>query len=252
MKAVILCICPEVSIVDISHEIEKFNIRQAAFALACAAPYFPKGTIHVAVVDPGVGTKRRPILIQTRNAIYVGPDNGILTLATKNDKPIQIREITNKKFMLPQISNTFHGRDMFAPTAAHIANKTSIRKIGKKVQGIFSPDFAGITRGKSKVAGEIIHIDGFGNVITNIDTDSLKFANSHRVFVLRVKGKELRLRVRKNYVDIQRHQIAGIIGGHGFLEISMNQDNAAKMLGVRTGDAITLFLTAEKNHNIHG
>jgi S-adenosylmethionine hydrolase len=154
--------------------------------------------------------------------------------------------------MLPHVSNTFHGRDIFAPTAAHIANKTNLRKIGKKIQGILTPNFAKIVKEKGKVIGEIIHIDDFGNVITNIDTDCLKLAKSHCVFVLRAKGKELRLRVRKNYVDIQRHQIAGIIGGHGFLEISMNQDNAAKRLGVRTGDAIALFSTTEKNHIVPG
>ena len=246
MKAVILSICPEANIVDISHEIEKFNIRQAAFVLACATPYFPKGTIHVAVVDPGVGTKRRPILVQTRNAIYVGPDNGILTLATKNDKLIQIREITNKKFMLPQISNTFHGRDIFAPTAAHAAYKTSMNEIGKKIQKIIEPSFAKIVKEKGKLTGEIIHVDGFGNIITSIGKSDLKLVKADATTLLGARGPEFKLRIHENYADIQLRQVAGIVGSHGLLEIAMNQESAARCLNARTGDRITLFLSDEE------
>src|SRR4030067_2462156 len=117
MKAVILSTCPNVVIVDVTPEIEKFNIRMGAYVLASVAPYFPKGTIHVVVVDPGVGTQRRSLIIQTRKGFFVGPDNGILFLAAEKQGIIRIHEMTNRKLMSPHISNTFHGRDIFAPAA---------------------------------------------------------------------------------------------------------------------------------------
>src|SRR5208283_4092285 len=114
MKGVILTINPKAALIDITHEVEKFNIRMAAFMLASAAPYFPQGTIHMAVVDPGVGTQRRAILIQTKRSVFVGPDNGILILAAQPRGIEHAYQLTNPKFMLPKISNTFHGRDIFA------------------------------------------------------------------------------------------------------------------------------------------
>src|SRR3972149_4202335 len=132
MKAVILGLSRNATIVDISHEIEKFNIRMGAYVLASAAPYFPKDTIHVVVVDPTVGTKRRPLIIQTENAFYVGTENGCLALTIKNQHVKHIYEITNQKLMLPKTSNTFHGRDIFAPAAAHLSNGVRIEEFGEK------------------------------------------------------------------------------------------------------------------------
>jgi S-adenosylmethionine hydrolase len=120
MKGVILTIIPNATLVDITHDIEKFNIRMAAFTLASVAPYFPKGTVHLAVVDPGVGTQRRAILVQTTQGFFVGPDNGILILPAQNQGIEHIYQLTNPKFMLPGVSSTFHGRDVFAPAAAHL------------------------------------------------------------------------------------------------------------------------------------
>src|SRR4030042_113741 len=117
MKPAILSICSNTVIVDVSHGIEKFNIRMGAYVLASASPHFPKGTVHVAVVDPGVGTQRRSLLIQTKQGFFVGPDNGVLLLAAERQGVTSIHEITNTKLMLPHVSNTFHGRDVFAPAA---------------------------------------------------------------------------------------------------------------------------------------
>jgi len=125
MKTAILSLSREVQIIDISHQVEKFDVRTGAFLLACAAPYFPEDTIPVAVVDPGVGTVSPPIIIQTRNACYVGPDNGVLALAARNDDgPRSVHKINDRKLMLPNVSSTFHGRDVFAPAAARLANGT--------------------------------------------------------------------------------------------------------------------------------
>src|SRR5512139_642490 len=118
MKAVVLGICPTATIVDVTHEIEKFNVRAGAYILASVAPYFPKGTIHVAVVDPEVGTRRQPLLVQTKHAFFIGPDNGLLLLASEKEGIVETRIITNRGLMLPKVSNTFHGRDVFAPAAA--------------------------------------------------------------------------------------------------------------------------------------
>jgi len=121
MKAVILSICPEAWIVDVSHMVKKFDVRMGAFILAQAAPYFPAGTVHVAVVDPGVGTERRPIIVEAKRSFYVGPDNGVLMLSAKREGILHIYEIKNRKYMLQKISRTFHGRDVFSPVAAHLA-----------------------------------------------------------------------------------------------------------------------------------
>jgi len=246
MKAVILSICPEANIVDISHEIEKFNIREAAFVLACAAPYFPKGTIHVAVVDPGVGTKRKPLLIQTRNATYIGPNNGILTLAIKNDKPMQIREITNKKLMMPQISNTFHGRDVFAPTAAHIANNTRTEIVGRRTNKITKPSFADVVRNRDTLIGEVIHIDNFGNAITNISGADLRSWKINNVAKVKVGKRKFELKLCKTYGDTKNHQLLITVDSHGLLEISVNQGSATRDYDIENRDKVTIYRSLGK------
>jgi len=168
MKATILGICPEAAVVDITHEVDKFNVRMGAYILASAAPYFPKGTIHIAVVDPDVGTQRQPLLIKTKREFFVGPDNGLLVLASEKEGIVEIRQITNRKFMLPKVSNTFHGRDLFAPAAAHLANNVSPTEFGPIARDFVKPDFARATRSETALNGEVLHIDEFGNIITNI------------------------------------------------------------------------------------
>lgn len=148
MKGVILDINPDANIVDVSHDIRKFDIRMAAYTLACATPYFPRGTVHMAVVDPHVGTRRRPVLIQTQNAFYVGPDNGTLPLAANNQRIKHVFEISNRKFMLSRISNTFHGRDIFAPAAAHLSNGIRPAAFGPEIRRISTLGFARIIRRK--------------------------------------------------------------------------------------------------------
>ena len=129
MKAAILGICPAATIIDVTHEVEKFNVRMGAYILASAARHFPKGTIHVAVVDPEVGTQRQPLLIQTNNGFLIGPDNGLIALASEREGIVEVRQITNRRLMLPQVSNTFHGRDLFAPAAAHLCQWRSSKRV---------------------------------------------------------------------------------------------------------------------------
>jgi S-adenosylmethionine hydrolase len=241
MKAVILRISPNAVIVDLTHQIERFNVRMGAYILASASPYFPEGTIHVAVVDPGVGSKRRPLIIKTETGCFVGPDNGILALATRGCKTKQVHEMANRKLMLPKVSNTFHGRDIFAPAAAHIANGTALAEFGPEISEIMTPEFAKVATSKDSFVGEVVHIDNFGNIITNIGTGEVdQLVEKHEVNV-KIKNARLKLSLCKTYAEVEAEKLLALIGSHNLLEISMNQGNAAENLRVRSGDKITLY-----------
>ena len=241
MKAVILRICPNATIIDISHEIEKFNIRMGAYFLASASPYFPRNTIHVTVVDPGVGTKRRPLFIQTRQGFYVGPDNGVLALAAKTQGMKHIYEISNRKLMMPKISSTFHGRDILAPAAAHLANGTSPKKFGPEIDKIATPRFAKIIKEQDKLVGEVIHIDSFGNIITNFGQEELKSMNIKDAVNVKLKNIKIKLKFCKSYAEVEPQNPLAIIGSHNFLEFSVNQGNAAQTFKIKMGEKITLY-----------
>jgi hypothetical protein len=241
MKAVILSINPNATILDVTHEIEKFNIRMGAYILASASPYFPKGTIHLAVVDPGVGTKRQPILIQTKRGYLIGPDNGLLALTAKNEEIEHIHKITNRKLMLPRISTTFHGRDIFAPAAAHLANGTSPEKFGQEISEIATPEFAKIIKRKDMLVGEIIHIDDFGNIITNFGEKELELMNARAMVNVKLKAVKQKLKLCKAYAKVEPHKPLATIGSHNFLEISINQGNAAKTFKAKIGDKIIVY-----------
>lgn len=241
MKAVILGISPNATIVDITHDIEKFNIRMGAFILASASSYFPKGTIHMVVVDPSVGTHRRSLLIQTKQSFYVGPDNGVLTLAARSEDIQRIYEITNRKLMLPKISSTFHGRDVFAPAAAYLANKSPLAEFGPEINKIVTPSFAKITKRKEVLTGEVLYIDSFGNIITNFRKKELKLVKVKDIVNIKLKKTRLELKFCKAYADAKRQKPLALVGSHNFLEISINQGNAAEVFKTKSGDEATLF-----------
>jgi S-adenosylmethionine hydrolase len=242
MKAVILRICPNATIVDISHEIEKFNIRMAAYVLASAAPHFPKDTIHIAVVDPGVGTKRQPLLIQTKFSFYIGPDNGVLVLAAKRRGIKHICKISNKKLMLSKVSSTFHGRDIFAPVAAHLANGTPPAKFGPEIRKIVIPRFAKIIKRRNTLTGEVMHIDDFGNIITNFEEKELGQIKIKDTVNVKLKNTKLRLKFSEAYIEGECHKPLALIGSHNSLEIAINQGNAAQLFKIRSGDKVILYL----------
>jgi S-adenosylmethionine hydrolase len=241
MKAVILSICANAAIVDITHEIEKFNIRMGAYILASASPYFPKGTVHLAVVDPSVGTQRQPILIQSERGYFVGPDNGVLALAANSQGIEHIYEISNPKLMLPEISSTFHGRDVFAPVAAHLANGTSPDEFGHEINEIVTPKFAKTIERKNMLVGDIIHVDDFGNIITNFREKELESMNAKTFVNFQFKNVRQKLKLCKAYAEVGSHKPLATIGSHGFLEISINQGNAAKIFRAKIGDKITVY-----------
>lgn len=243
MKAVIVSIYPEAQIIDITHQIEKFNIRMGAFTLASAAPYFPEKTIHVAVVDPGVGTKRRPIVVETRRCFYVGPDNGILMLAAQKGGIKRVCQISNPLFMLSKVSKTFHGRDIFAPAAAYLAKGKSLLEFGPEIHDYVVPKFAKPEMRGNKLLGEVMHIDDFGNIVSNISVEDLRKIGAKEGGFLSVKfrGKDLHLRFCSTYGDVSVGQPLALLGSHEFLEFSVNQGNAAEKLRVKVSDSVHLL-----------
>src|SRR3990172_6165349 len=246
MKTAILCICSDAVIVDISHCIDKFNIRMGAYMLASASPHFPKGTVHVAVVDPGVGTKRRSLLIQTQQGFFVGPDNGVLLLAAERQGITSIREITNTKLMLPHVSHTFQGRDIFAPAAAHLTKGLPPADFGPKIHEVKKPEFAKIKRVKDALAGEILHVDGFGTIITNVsekELSSLHIKDSLDILLPKCKAT---LKFGKTYAETKPGNALALVGSQGYVEIAVNQGNAAEKFKAKPGDRIRLSPTSNE------
>jgi len=237
MKGVFLSINPKATLVDLTHSVEKYNIRHGAFMLASAAPFFPKGTVHLAVVDPGVGTERRAIVIQTKQAFFVGPDNGVLMLSAQNQGIKHIYQITNPKFILSQVSNTFHGRDIFAPVAAYLDNGVTPSAFGPELTDAVEPKFVIVKKKANYFVGEILHIDGFGNIVSNITTHEASFAKTVKV---KLSNQKHQLLFCKTYGQAKLNQAIALFGSHGFLEIALNQGNAAENFSVKVGDAIEI------------
>jgi S-adenosylmethionine hydrolase len=240
MKAAILSISADATIVDVTHDIAQFNIRMGAYVLASAAPYFPEGTIHVAVVDPGVGTRRRPLLIQTRQSFFVGPDNGLLILAAEQQGIKCIREITNARLMLPQVSSTFHGRDIFAPAAAHLLNGVAPAEFGPEIRDAVKPDFTKVTLRKGVLIGEVLHVDNFGNIITNINAKEVARIRGAGAVNVELSNQKLQLKFCKAYGEANPQESLALIGSHNYLEIALNQGNAAEKFKAKPGDKIKI------------
>jgi len=240
MKAVILSICPRAEIVDVSHLVRKFDIRMGAFILAQAAPYFPDGTVHVAVVDPGVGTERRPIIVETRRSFYVGPDNGVLMLSARREGIRHIYEIKNREYMLKKVSRTFHGRDVFSPAAAHLALGVHPNLFGPEVSDPVMPGFTEPKVRGREVLGEVIHVDDFGNLVTNILLENLLEIGVKEGENLRVEvgGRSLDLRLCTAYGEVSPGEMLTVIGGSGFLEVSVNMGSASRTLGCEVGELV--------------
>ncbi|GJM16486.1 MAG: hypothetical protein DHS20C13_18130 [Thermodesulfobacteriota bacterium] len=222
MKGVILGTNNEAVVTDITHGIPKYDIFKAAYTLWGFYKYFPKDSIHVVVVDPGVGSERKPIIVQTEEGIFIGPDNGVFSFVLKESKRVNIFEITNTEFMLEDLSRTFHGRDIFAPVAAHLSLGIDIQDFGEVLKNpilleIRKPEIKG-----GEIVGEVIYVDSFGNLITNISRDMIDNPREIRIddFVVDT--------VAKSYQDVARGDLLVIIGSSGFLEVSVNQGSAAQ------------------------
>jgi S-adenosyl-L-methionine hydrolase (adenosine-forming) len=239
MKAAILGIRPDAVIVDVTHLVDKFNVRSGAFALASAAPHFPDGTVHVAVVDPTVGTQRRPIAIETKRGFFVGPDNGLLVLASEAQGIMRIHEIAARRFMLPHVSSTFHGRDIFAPAAAHLANGVALDEFGPQITDYVKPEFTVVKRSKDELVGEVLHVDDFGNIITNILAKDV-IALREGLVQAELPNATVQMRLSRTYADAKPQEPLALIGSHNYLEVALNQGNAGAKFSAKVGDKITI------------
>ena len=239
MKGVILNINPQCILIDITHQVNPHDIQKGAFLLANTYSYFPKGTIHLSVVDPGVGGGRKAILLVTQNYFFVGPDNGLFTLIARREKVKQVVVLTKRKYFLPKVSMTFHGRDIFAPVAAHLSLGIKPNVFGYEIGSLEELEFEKPIIKERKLLGEILHIDTFGNLVSNIDEEKLFRFIQSRPFVIRV-GREAIYGLKKGYWEGKKGELIALLGSGGFLEISVREGNAQKMLGVKRGDTIKI------------
>ena len=242
MKGVILNINPKIQIVDITHAIPPQDIRGAAFILDSAYRYFPTGSIHVVVVDPGVGSTRRAIVCQTETAFFVCPDNGVLSHVLDEDVPYRAVVVDNTEYCLPEISNTFHGRDIFAPVAAHLSRGVRISNFGRAVNNLVQVSSATVQVTKTSIIGRVMWIDRFGNLITNISRKTFESTIVHENFVIQAGNVEIS-RLNRSYAESKVGECLAIIGSFGRLEISVNQGNAAHLLKLERDDPIVVRKT---------
>ncbi|NOZ58742.1 MAG: SAM-dependent chlorinase/fluorinase [Euryarchaeota archaeon] len=234
MKGVILSIAPEARVVDITHEIRSFDVRHAAYVVKSVCPYFPRGSIHVVVVDPGVGTQRRGIAIETRDYYYVGPDNGVFTFVEDIRRVVELR--------VKAKSRTFHGRDVFAPVAARLARGEPLESFGVEVEDIVRLSVMAPEEKGGVIRGEVLCVDVFGNVITNIPRSLLARANINYGGRIRVRlGKEeLEMPFMQSYGFVREGELLALIGSEGYLEIAVNRGSASERLGVAGGERVEI------------
>jgi len=240
MKGIILGICPEVSLVDITHEIQPQAVGQAAYVLSTVTPHFPPGvgTVHLVVVDPGVGSDRRPIAVRSGRAIYVAPDNGVLSLALAADPPQLAVQLDADR----PISATFHGRDLFAPAAARLACGIELAEIGEPIslaELVTLSNLSAQRQPDGSWIGQILHVDRFGNLISDIEypmTDDQSPDRRSRVAVW--VGKDRIAGVIRTYSDVAPGELVAYVGSSGHLEIAVRDGSAATRLGVGVGDAV--------------
>ena len=240
MKGVILSINPQAQIVDITHAVPPQDIRAAAFLIDSAYGYFPTGTIHLVVVDPGVGSLRRAIACQTEHGCFVCPDNGVLSYILHDELCYRAVAVENLAYCLPQISNTFHGRDIFAPVAAHLSQGVPLDDFGRPVDDLVRFPIPAPQMTDSEIIGHVLWVDQFGNLITNISDETLKLFDIQSGFVIKVGTMTLE-RLNRSYAESEVGELLAIIGSFGRLEISINQGSAACVLGLKQGDPITIF-----------
>jgi S-adenosylmethionine hydrolase len=246
MKGVMAGICPEAQFIDITHDVKAYAIGDAAWTLAQAAPCFPAGTVHLVVVDPGVGSARRPILAEAAGYRFVAPDNGVLTRVLMADPRHRIREITAQRYFRSPVSATFHGRDIFAPVAAHLAAGVPPSGFGKRLNDpvlIDNPQSRQNPDGS--IQGIIQKIDRFGNLITNLNATMLS-SLADGAWQLEIGSKTV-CRLAANYSDVQPGELFAIIGSTGNVEVSINQGSASSEPGIFLGQGVTLRFSATGN-----
>lgn len=256
MKGAILSIYPAAVLVDVTHEITPHGIAEAAFIIFCAYRYFPPSTVHLVVVDPGVGTRRRPIAVQTARGIFVAPDNGVLGYILDTERNWKAVHLNASSYWLPHVSHTFHGRDIFAPVAAHVAAGVPLDQLGTEIDDPVRRPFPKvIAQDEAHLLGSVLYVDRFGNLVTNLPAD--KVVGGRRVAEL---GERLRARIgpyvlhglKRTYGDVAAGEPLLLIGSSDFVEIAVREGNAAATLGMRLGDEVLFEIVSSSPGDAHG
>jgi S-adenosyl-L-methionine hydrolase (adenosine-forming) len=245
MKGVIYNIHPAAQVADITNGVQSFDLLDGALAISQAYSYFPKNTVHVVVVDPGVGGSRRPILATVGDHLFVAPDNGVLSLVYEREERVSVRHITAEHYFHHPVSNTFHGRDIFAPVAAHLSKGVEVDKFGDEIV-----DFVRFLTPKPKASGAgswkavVLKTDKFGNLMTSITPNDIPelFALPTPAFKITV-GKTEVTQLHSSYVHGAPGEVFAVLGSAGFLEISANRSSAARLAGADKGTEVSVVLT---------
>ena len=243
VKGVILDIVPEAAIVDISHAVQAFDVLDGALTISQAYSYFPTGTVHMVVVDPGVGTARRPILASSDGYHFVAPDNGVLSMVYAREERMHVRHITSDHYFRQPVSNTFHARDVFAPVAGYLAKIVDSHKFGDEIEDYVR--FAAPKpkpAGDNKIRGVVLKVDRFGNLITNVtpeDAPALFAPNA--AFKIAVGNKEIS-DIRTAYAEGAPGEVFAVLGSMGYLEIVANRAAAAQLTGAGKGSEVSILL----------
>ena len=248
LKGVIVKINPLARIIDITHRVPSFNIRAGSFILFSCYKYFPARAIFLVIVDPGVGSSRRILLARTKNYFFIAPDNGVLSMVLEEEKPEQIREVSNKKYFLPELRRTFEGRDKMAPAAAWLSKGISFEEFGpeatsyKKLK-LQKPQIKG-----NEILGRILYVDKFGNLITNIPAKMLELLGEKtgkKTLSISIKGKEITSFVQ-SYSSAEKGGLIFLVGSLGLIEIASKETSAARKLRIKDGDDARIFVKSEK------
>ncbi len=242
MHGVVLNIHPETNLVDICHAVASYDVFDGAWTIAQAYRFFPPQTVHVVVVDPGVGSARRPIIVETDNYLFVAPDNGVLSLVEEREQKFVVRHVTAERYFLHPVSRTFHGRDIFAPVAGWLSIGVAPAEFGPEISDYVRLTLPKVEHvGENSLRGEVIKVDKFGNLITNIgelDAPVLFGSESPAVSIL-IAGQTI-TRLSKSYAEGQ-DEVVAIIGSSGYLEIAARQASAAEKLGAGVGTPVGLM-----------
>jgi S-adenosylmethionine hydrolase len=247
MKGVILTINPSVTIVDITHQIDSQDIVQAAYAIHSAYRYFPAGSVHLIVVDPGVGTGRSLLALEMRKQYFVAPDNGVLTILFNEEAVTSLIRLTNSNFFLETVSRTFHGRDIIAPVGAHITQGVDLHKLGDEIapaNAVWLENLQPRTLDTGEITGTVVTVDHFGNLISNIDYQMLVQVDlSGQKKKIRIEiGSHTIYGIFQTYEDGRPNTPLALIGSRGYLEVAVNQGNAAQILNARKGDTVRVII----------
>jgi hypothetical protein len=243
MKGVILDVNPDAKIVDICHSVQAYDVLDGALTISQAYNYFPSDTVHVVVVDPGVGTARRPILVTTDRHKFLAPDNGVLSMVYDKEERISARHVTGEHYFLQPVSNTFHGRDIFARVAGYLSKGVEVDKFGDEITDFVRFAAPRPKSGPGGLHGIVLKVDKFGNLITNITPQDVPqlFQQNPPAFRISI-GQQQVTRLATTYSDGAPSEVFALLGSTGFLEIAANRNPAAKLLNAQKGTEVTLSL----------